>query len=160
MLQYPKVYAEFQKGSFTGQKTTKRLSCIALDQVHEQENVKIKGIAGVASMIEKDDTLMQWMVVGPKVANILEDFEFNFIRKKIDIHGYHHDEGISNQISFKNNVAKLISTWDDRGNRFAEDSPHLTFSVVLLRQKNFLNLYFLWKVLAKHHTRSTYKQSS
>ena len=120
---HPKIYKEFQKGSFTGQKTSKRFSCIALDQVHEQENVKIKGVAGAMSIIEK--ALMQWMIGGPEASNILEDFEGIFIGKKMDTHGYHHDEGASNQLHFKNDVNKLVSTWEEKGNPFAEDNPHL-----------------------------------
>ena len=48
---HPKVYAEFEKGLYIGQKTTKLFSYIALHQVHEQENIKIKGIAGAVSII-------------------------------------------------------------------------------------------------------------
>ena len=40
----PDVYTAFMNGFFTGQKTSKRFSCIALDQVHEQENIKVKGL--------------------------------------------------------------------------------------------------------------------
>lgn len=38
---HSQVYEAFMRGCFSAQKTNKRFSCIPLDQIHEQENVKM-----------------------------------------------------------------------------------------------------------------------
>ena len=65
------------------------------------------------------------MVTGPEVATILSDFEPSFANKKADLHGLHHDEGVSTQLKFKTDVLNLTSYWSDRCNRFNEDNRHL-----------------------------------
>ena len=122
---HPETYNAFKQGCFTGQKSEKRFSCIALDQIHEQENVKVKGVAGAVSLIEKEKALRRWMVAGPEVANILEEFETSFAKKKCDPHGFHHDEGISSQMKFKNDFSRLVLHWTEKGNPFDEDNPYL-----------------------------------
>ena len=122
---HPSVYLAFSKGFFTGQKTKNRFSAIPLDQIHEQENIKIKGIAGAASIIEKEKALDRWMIAGPEVSNILEDFEAKFAPKTMDLKGYHHDEGVSVQLRFKAHVERLTSVWEDKGNPFAEKESGL-----------------------------------
>ena len=45
--------------------------------------------------------------------------------EEIDLDQYHHDEGESTQIKFKNDVKKLVNYWMDKGNPFDEDQPCL-----------------------------------
>ena len=124
-MKHKEVYAAFQRGCFTGQKTEKRFSSMALDQIHEQENIKVKGVGGAVPILNKEKALLRWMVSGPEVATILSDFEPSFANKKADLHGLHHDEGVSIQLKFKTDVLKLTSYWSDRGNPFNKDNGHL-----------------------------------
>ena len=86
---------------FTGQKPSKRFSCIALDQVHEQENIKVKGVAGVTRVLQEESALRRWMVAGPESAKDIEDFEELLDLGQEDLNEYHHEESISTQIRFK-----------------------------------------------------------
>ena len=58
---HPKVYEAFENGCFTAQKTNKRFSCIPLDQVHEQENVKVKGVGGAMHLLNEQSALNRWL---------------------------------------------------------------------------------------------------
>ena len=122
---HPEIYQAFQKGFFTGQKTSNRFSSIALDQIHEQENVKVKGLAGATPIIEKEKSLLQWMVAGPEVSRILEEFEDSFVSRCNDVYGYHHEEGLLSQLRFKQDVDKLVCFWEDIGNPFDEETSDL-----------------------------------
>ena len=53
----PDVLEAFMNGCFTGQKSSKRFSCIPLDQVPEQENIKVKGVAGVTRVLQEESAL-------------------------------------------------------------------------------------------------------
>ena len=64
----PGVFKAFMNGFFIGQKSSKRYSCIALDQIYEQENIKVKGVAGITRILQEEDTLRRWMIAGPECA--------------------------------------------------------------------------------------------
>ena len=51
----PDVYAEFLKGNLSFQKSNIRFSKMALDQVHEQNNGKIKGTNGATHLLNRAD---------------------------------------------------------------------------------------------------------
>ena len=93
--QHPDVYAAFQNGCFAGQKSQKRFSFIALDQIHEQENVKIKAQGGVTQLLDKESAFKRWLFSAPELANILEDFEQQQKSIKADLNDYHHDKGLT-----------------------------------------------------------------
>ena len=83
----------------------------------------MKGVGGAVPILNKGKALLRWMVSEPEVATILSDFEPSFANKKADLHGLHHDEGVSTQ--HKTDVLKLTSYWSDRCNPFNEDNGHL-----------------------------------
>ena len=60
----PSVHAEFLDGKFVTQKTKKRFSALAHDQVHEQLNAIVKGEGGAIGLTESDSQLRRWMVSG------------------------------------------------------------------------------------------------
>ena len=68
---HPYVFTQFMKGKFVAQKTNNRFSCIALDQIHEHENVSVKGVAGCLHIFGNDSALEKWMICGPIVGSLL-----------------------------------------------------------------------------------------
>ena len=110
---------------FSTSKPQKRFSFIALDQIHEQENVKIKAQGGVTQLLDKESAFKRWLFSAPELANILEDFEQQQESIKADLNNYHHDEGLKSQIKFKNDVKKLTDAWEAHGNPFEEEIRNL-----------------------------------
>ena len=73
--QFPDVSNQFSMGQFTFQKTISEYSNMALDQVHAQNNTKIKGIGGATHLVNLSDesSLVRWGLC----AGELQDFENN-----------------------------------------------------------------------------------
>ena len=95
---------EFKK-HWVVSKTKKIFSCMPLDQVHEQENAKVKGKGGVIGLTESPTALRRWMVCGPELANCLDEFENT--EKQTEFH-LHHEEGLATQIKMKQQVQSLV----------------------------------------------------
>ena len=53
----PRVAVAFKQGLFTVAKTSRRFSCIAIDQAHEQNNVMVKGNGGTVGLTENASAL-------------------------------------------------------------------------------------------------------
>ena len=92
---HPSIYKEFMNGCFTGQKSDKRFSFIALDQIHEQDNIKVKNTGGALPILDKEAALRRWMLAGPELKTILEDFEEIFQNEFTDLRD---NEGLSTQL--------------------------------------------------------------
>ncbi|KAG1697675.1 hypothetical protein GQR58_005903 [Nymphon striatum] len=71
---HPEVARKFREGSFTVQKT-KKISSIAIDQAHEQNNACIKGDGGAVGLTDNPAALRRWMIAGPEVARVIEEFQ-------------------------------------------------------------------------------------
>ena len=67
------MFEVFIKGHFVVY--TNVFSTIAMNQTHEQENMKIKINI---RLTEKPNTQHRWIVAGPEVPHALSDFENNF----------------------------------------------------------------------------------
>lgn len=50
------LFSKFSSGSFVVRKTDAEFSCMASDQAHEQTNRLIKSKAGLADVLNKEDT--------------------------------------------------------------------------------------------------------
>ncbi|KAG7160899.1 hypothetical protein Hamer_G007673 [Homarus americanus] len=57
------------------QKTRKVFSSIPTDQAHEQNNACIKGDGGAVGLTNNPSALRRWMVSGPEVARVIEEFK-------------------------------------------------------------------------------------
>ena len=68
---------------------------------------------------------MRWMLGGPELGNILEDFESDYEKNFSNLGDYHHNEGLTSQLRFKDDVEKLVSAWEGVGNPFEEECPRL-----------------------------------
>ena len=74
-VKHPDVCAESRNGSFEVHKTKRLFSSIALDHAHEQVNAVVKGGGGTIELTENPAALRRWMVAGPELARIVEEFE-------------------------------------------------------------------------------------
>jgi len=72
---HPYVARKFSEGLFTVQKTERVFSSIPIDQTHEQNNVCIKGDSGAVGLTDNPSALLCWMVAGPEVARLIEEFQ-------------------------------------------------------------------------------------
>ena len=56
-------------------KPTRCFSRIPIDQAHEQDNTMVKGGGGAVGLTENSSALSQWMLSGPEVAKLVNEFE-------------------------------------------------------------------------------------
>ena len=86
-IKHPDISKEFHAGNFTQLKTQRPFSAIALDQMHEQENAKVKGDGGAIGLTEDQAALQRWMIAGPEIARLTQEFK----GETGGDHSKHHD---------------------------------------------------------------------
>ena len=69
--QCPEVYDAFLREDFFTQKTTRKFSCLA----HEQQYAIVKKGAGCIGISENESALKRWIVVGPEIGRILNEYD-------------------------------------------------------------------------------------
>ena len=71
------IYRNFVSRNFSFQKSYRRFSKMALDQVHEQNNKKNKGVSGATPLLNRNDMsgIETWETSSPEIARIIENFE-------------------------------------------------------------------------------------
>ena len=118
---HPAVAFEFGKGNFTVCKTSRPFSAIAVDHAHEQCNKLVKEEGGAIGLTGNEHALRRWMIAGPEVARMVEEFEQieECSEKK------HHEQTPAVQKTFVTNIGNVISTLEEFGNPFAIDSGPL-----------------------------------
>ena len=79
---HPSIYEQFLKGNFTVRKSERIFSAIAIDQAHEQNNASVKGDGGAVGLTENPAALHGWMVSGPEMARLIEEFGLAVQKKK------------------------------------------------------------------------------
>ena len=105
-------------------KTAQRFSAIATDQGHEQNNAAVKDDEGAVRLTESPAALKHWRVSGPEMARVIGELEASTDkRKKLDPR--HHEEAKHVQKAFEQDVRSLVSTIEEMGNLFTEDSSDL-----------------------------------
>ena len=87
-----------------------KFSRIALDHNHEQMNAEIKGAGGAIGMTENDAALQRWLVSGPEVARMINEFERIFDNYHDPQILEHHDSSLSNLLKFKQDVKAFLTT--------------------------------------------------
>ena len=102
----------------------KKFSKIGMDHNHEQQNAKIKGVGGVIDISEYENALQHWLLSGPEVARLLEEFE---AVGDVDASKVleHYESDPSYQMRFLKDVKLVSSAIDERGNPFMDDSLNL-----------------------------------
>ena len=75
MPSLPASIKEEFKSKWVVSKTCNRFSSIPIDQIHEQENAKVKGKGGVIGLTENPTALRHWMICGPELARCISEFD-------------------------------------------------------------------------------------
>ena len=121
---HPSVYQKFTSGAFAVHKSKNAFSAIAMDHAHEQENASIKGKDGAVGLTENPSALRRWMIRGPEIARMVTEYEGQSAPEKKQS-TKHHEQVPSVQNAFLKNVKSLVSSMEDLGNPFKEDSGDL-----------------------------------
>lgn len=121
---HPDVYEKFTNGFFVVHKTQKRFSAMALDQAHEQENAVVKGEGGAVGLTENPGALKRWMISGPEIARIVNEFEKTTATSS-DVSLKHHEQSYSHQVAFIKDVQSVVDSFQDLGNPFLEKGKDL-----------------------------------
>ena len=75
-------------------------------------------------LTENPAALHRWMVSGPEMARLIQEFEISTDKKKTtDLR--HHEDTEHAQTAFKHDVCSLVNTIDHFGNPFCEESCDL-----------------------------------
>ena len=84
----------------------------------------MKDDEGAVRLTESPAALKRWMVSGPEMARVIGELEASTEkRKKLDPR--HHEEAKHVQKAFERGVRSLVSTIEEMGNLFTEDSSDL-----------------------------------
>lgn len=119
---HPSVFTAFTQGSFVVHKSRKPFSAIALDHAHEQVNAVVKGEGGAVGLTESAAALRRWMIAGPELSRMIEEFEDVESNDHIT---KHHESMPSFQRNFIEDVRNLITSLENSGNPFLEESNDL-----------------------------------
>ena len=134
----PHVASEFNKGLFTVNKTLKRFSSIAMDQMHEQNNAMVKGEGGVVGLTENPNALRRRMLSGPEMARLINEFEAGMVPDTgTKENSKHHKEHRSFQVSFFEDVKSLAAALEELGNPLLEETGDLiTLDMKLIAEES------------------------
>ena len=124
-IKHPLIYKEFIEGHFVVHKSSNVFSLIAIDQAHEQMNELIKGSGGAVGLFDNPQALQRWMVAGPEVVRMLEEYETLYSGDEHQSESKHHEMVPSFQKKFQKDVKALKMSLKDMGNPFRDDSKEL-----------------------------------
>ena len=119
---HPDVYKHFSEGCFTVHKTIRQFSDIALDQAHEQVNAEVKGEGGAVGLTENPAALRRWMVAGPEVSRMVQEFEGSNSSPESCAH---HEQKPGVQSAFHKDVQNTVMSFEELSNPFMEAGPYL-----------------------------------
>ena len=120
----PDVHAEFMKGNFVVKKSRRAFSAIAIDQADEQNNASVKGDGGAVGLTENPAALRRWMVSGPEMARLIQEFDGSTEKRQYtDVR--HHEQKRHVQMTFAQDVRSLSRVMEEMGNPFTESSSDL-----------------------------------
>ena len=120
----PTILDEFENhGHWVMHKTMNKFSSIPIDQAHEQNNRLVKGSGSAVGLTENPTAFRKWMLAGPEQARLLTEFETCFTVENAK--HCHHEEGLSLQKSFKQEVMNLSETIREMGNPFLNETEEL-----------------------------------
>ena len=120
---HPSVFKYFIGGSFVVHKTTKLFSSIALYHCHEQVNAIVKGEGGAVGLTENPAALRRWMVAGPELSRMVQEFEGGNSSKEENV--THHEQKPAVQNAFSKDVLNTVSSYEELGNPFLEEGENL-----------------------------------
>ena len=106
----PSIFDEFMCGHFVALLTTSLFAGMALDQVLEQLNCKIKAVLGSLNLLNRDDegkSLLSWALSCPEILRLLEEYE----KKPNAGTTEHHSNYKQLQLDYKEDCLKFKSSW-------------------------------------------------
>lgn len=127
----PAIAAEFRNGNFVVNKTNRAFSSLHIDQAHEQNNKIVKGDGGAIYLTESSTQLLRWMVSGPEMSRIINDFELsqelvsNIAKQEEQEDLRHHEQMKGVQNTCRNQVNAVCSTIEEMGNPFTDQTGDL-----------------------------------
>ena len=123
----PDVASQFKRGRFVVNKTSRNFSSIPIDHAHEQNNALVKGEGGAGGLTENPHALRWWMVSGPDMARIINEFENSIATGSTQTKqsAKHHKDTRSLQSLFYRDVTALTRTIEEMGNPFMEEAEDL-----------------------------------
>ncbi|CAH3107879.1 unnamed protein product, partial [Porites lobata] len=121
----PAVAEAFKQGLFTVTKTRRRFSCIAIDQAHEQNNAMVKDDGGAVGLTENASALRRWMLSGPEMARLVNEFEACMAPEVRPETNNHHEAERGYQAAYHKDVRSLVDVLDDLGNPFEKEGKDL-----------------------------------
>jgi len=122
---HPAVYQQFLLGNFTVKKTGRAFSNIAIDQAHEQNNACVKDDGGAVGLTQNPQALRRWMVSGPEMTRLIEEFQASIQKPEMESDLRHHEQTKSTQVTYFNQVKALSNVIEEMGNPFIDDSNDL-----------------------------------
>lgn len=123
---HPSVYAAFCQGKFSLNKSGRPFSKMPIDECHEQNNDLVKSEGGAIGLTENSVALLRWMVAGPEMMRVVNQF-LSCLQRSNDIPDEirHHENVPSVQNKFACKVISLVKTLKDMGNPFDDSSGDL-----------------------------------
>ena len=122
---HPDIHREFVKGHFTVKKTSHDFSNLAIDPAHEQNNAVVKDDGGAVGLTECPTALQRWMVSGPEMASVINEFEISVDCALCTSDMRHHEQRLGVQKISLQDVKSLKATIDEHSNPFLETSGDL-----------------------------------
>ena len=113
------------KGHFTVKKTSHAFSNLAIDQAHEQNNAVVKDGGGAVGLTECPAALQRWMLIGPEMARVINDFERSVDSALCTSDTRHHEQRPGVQKISLQDVMSLKATIDEYSNPFLKTSVDL-----------------------------------
>ena len=80
---------------------------MAIDQAHEQNNAIVKGDGGAIGLTEDPSALRRWMVSGPEVSRLVDEFERSSGLSHFTSDERHHEDSTPTQKDFFEKVQRL-----------------------------------------------------
>ena len=68
------IQVEFDQGYWTITRRNRRFSSIPIDHALEQAIKRVKGVGGMIGLTEKPDMLEHWIMTGPEISRVVEEF--------------------------------------------------------------------------------------
>ena len=121
----PSILEEFQEhGHWVVKKTNNRFSAMPIDQAQEQNIALVKGSGGAVGLTEIHHLFESGCLLAQKQVRLLTEFDAQYMSEVSDKYS-HHEEGLSVQRTFKQQVLALVETIEDMGNPFLDCTVEL-----------------------------------
>ena len=153
-----------QESHFVLSKSPNKFSSIPFDQAHEQENKIVKGSGGAVGLTENPSAFRKWMLSGPEMGRILQEFEAEYTHMEAEISDQmhlHHEQNVATQRTFRKHVSKMSEAIRQMGNPFNDDFAELvTLEGRKCVDSAVAKSVVQWKTSDVGNTRSLSKQYS